>query len=558
MARKGRGKKKAKRRSSSLADHQRDKKTLIPPFLQLPKMVMTSWPHTGVPECIWLAAVSDEVRSRSGPHRPLDVLDEFVPEGKEVLDGRISQFVLVPEEERAKAREALRERAPEGLPVDLGHGLALYPDCPALWLYEDWLAENGPDADRGIAYLKRLVGPIIPPRDTPSSEVRLLVIARLAKNGKFHLRADMAVAELLPRYPMLLNAEDRAHVESFARNAWNIHTQIGKDPGTPKENPWSQYFWSRSFEISDCEPEPGDAPVLDETEEELPTEPEPEQSAASSAPAPPRVVELKVGDVRDAFVQAIDVLGAGLRALQETASLDTFSAETDEVKLGLASRAFRLLRRLALDPRLWTNEMAPHLIRSMVDERIVAAWLIKQDDPEMYAKFKEYGRGKRKLFKLKLEQLMDSDDLAAEDAAELHRTLEAEVNQDTMEEFLVIDLGGTFSGKNIREMAIETDLADLYSLSYQPLSSESHGEWGSLVQFDLRYCGNPLHLYHRLGRFDTGEEGSYPHIGWVRIALDLAESTIGEVFQSIGLDTDELFNACHDAMNRATAQTPPE
>jgi len=76
--------------------------------------------------------------------------------------------------------------------------------------------------------------------------------------------------------------------------------------------------------------------------------------------------------------------------------------------------------------------MAPHLIRSLVDERIVVAWLLKRDDPEMYRAFKDYGAGKRKLYKLKLEGLMDADGAEAddrEDVRELHKRLEAEVTR---------------------------------------------------------------------------------------------------------------------------------
>jgi hypothetical protein len=64
------------------------------------------------------------------------------------------------------------------------------------------------------------------------------------------------------------------------------------------------------------------------------------------------------------------------------------------------------------------------------------------------------------LFKLQIEQLMDRDEVSTnEDDETLHRRLEADVNQDVIEEFATIDVGGTFSGKNIREMARDSGLA---------------------------------------------------------------------------------------------------
>lgn len=260
-----------------------------------------------------------------------------------------------------------------------------------------------------------------------------------------------------------------------------------------------------------------------------------------------------IADLRNAFTGAIRGMGADLRQKQSEATLDTFSPEEDEVKLGLASRAFRLLQHFLLTPQLWTNEMAPHLIRSLVDERIVVAWLLKKADPALFRAYKAYGAGKRKLYKLKLEELMDAEGQDGDERTnvrELHRRLEPEVNQDTMEEFLAIDLGGSFSGKNVRQMAREADLADLYSLSYQPMSTESHGEWGSLIMFDLDHCGNPLHLYHRLGAFNV-DVPSYLHSGWARSALNLAEEIIAEVFSSLGLDAASAFDRFHESVNAA-------
>lgn len=528
---KKKGRKATARNNSSLEDHRRHKKTLTPPLMQIPKMVSTSWPHTGLPECIWIAAVAEKTRVRAAAHAPLDVLDEFVPpEETDVLDGRISRFVLVPEDKRTEARAALRERAPFGLPEDLGHAVALYPECPAFWLYEDWLTENEPDHGRGVAYLKKLVAPMIPSREQLSAELRLMVIARRVKAGKFRMAPDIETAELLSKYPTYLDADGRAQVESFVRATWNGIIGISDD-GDVAEHPWGRYFWQRSYTISSCEWGNREVEIDEIDEEDIP-----DNDAAGTSQQEPSVWNLS-----KSFAQALKGLGEELRALQAEAELNTFDTETDEVKLGLASRAFRLLRNFLMTPLWWTNEMAPHLIRSMVDERIITAWLLKQDDPALYVKFKEYGRGKRKLLKLKLEDLMDSDRPEAdEDAEQLHARLEAEVNQDTMEEFLEIDLGGTFSGKNIREMAKETDLADLYSLSYQPLSAESHGEWGSLVMFDLEHCANPLHLYHRLGSFDTNEH-SYIHLGWARTAIDLTEDVITEIFSSLGLDAGPAF-----------------
>jgi uncharacterized protein DUF5677 len=552
-----------RRNASSLDDHQRRKKTLTPPMMTLDRVRPTRWQHERLPDFLWLQAIREETGDLSTANEALDILDPFVPDPPEdfvqpqaqldgagdgepppprpmdYLDGRISGFSLVPEQERTRAREALNAGARWALPEELGHALALYPDCPAAWLYEDWAREHHADPEIGIAYIKRLVAAIFDPRGRPSSQVRLIPLARMIAHGKLHFREGMTIVDLLPRYPTGLSTEDQLHVEQWARASSLAYLAM---EDTTIADEWVRYFWRHSYEVSPCEQPPPTAPAAEEQGqrdeeglEEPPGEPKPSAS---------------LGDLRSAFLTAVDELGQGLRALQQRAPIDTHESTPDEVKLGLASRQFRLLRRLVADPSLWTNQMAPHLVRSMIDVRIVVAWLMKQETDDPFEHFKSYGQGKRKLFKLKLEDLMEREDISFDehDRDFLDR-LREQVNQDTMEEFQKVDLGGSFSGKNIREMATETELGDLYSLTYQPLSTEAHGEWGSLIDFDLAHCGNPLHKYHRLGRFDTSATHSI-HVGWLRDALAIARDTIADVFNGYSLDSEQLFARCLEQMEQ--------
>jgi hypothetical protein len=529
-ANRNRGKRRGKsRRSTSLKGHHQHKKVLTPPFLQMPNLKPVSWQHDGLPDFLWIQTIREETGSLAAANDALDLLDEFVPDPPEspedengegraepeqeyephpitYLDGRISTFPLVPEARRAEAREALTKAAPWALPDELGHGLVLYPECPAVWLYEDWAKVNHADPEIGTAYLKRLVAPLLDPKGRPSSQVRMIPVARGFKHGKIFLTRGMEVVDLLSKYPTGLNEEDQLHVEQWNRNMWNIH-QATSDPTIARA--WVRHFWKQNWQISACAPAPSVPPPLDETEPE-----EGVPSEEGRGRRQPTVAEMQQG-----FVRAINGLGKDLRAVQRRAEIDIYNPTPDEVKLGLASRMFRLLRHLAFDPDLWTNEMGPHALRPMIDARIITAWLLKQNDPELFQKFKDYGVGKRKLFKLQLEELMDSDDLSSDDDDEaLHKRLEAEVNQDVMEEFVKIDLGGSFSGKNIRQMAQEADLNELYSLSYQPLSTEAHGEWGQphcLRSSALREPATPLPPAWDLRNLSNGDRS--PRLGAQRL-----------------------------------------
>lgn len=548
MAKKGRGgKRKRKRGSSSLGDHQRQEKTLVPPLKQLPQMQEVSWTHEGLPDILWLAAVEQETGHLPAAHQPLDALDEFVPEGTQILDGRLSRFALIPEARRAEARGALIERAAWGLPDALGHALALYPDCPAAWLYEEWAEENSADPEIGAGYLKRLVAPLLDPKGPESSRLRLMVLARYVKHGKVHVPPDSEFVTLMPKYPYGLDEEERRIAESLGRAMWNGFFQMDDESIGQS---WAEYFWRHSWHISQCEPwesfrgyMPAEvADGLDEDDSKGDEDASPQQAA--EMPSLPELCR--------AFSAAVAELGKQLRVLADRCEVDLYEPTPDEVKLGLASRHLRLLQRFVEDFRLWTAQMGPHLARSMIDTRIVTGWLLKKNNPELYGRFKEYGIGKRKLFKLQIEEFIDNDDFEGYEGLEaIHRRLEAEVNVDKMEEFQTIDLGGGFSGKNIREMAIEAGLKDLYVLNFQPYSTEVHGEWGSLMAFDLEPCGNPLHRHHRRPAFGFGDRDRVVHPGWVRHLCSLAWESIDEIFGSYGLDVDPPFEACLEAFSAA-------
>jgi hypothetical protein len=609
MSKGKRNRERRKRLNASLQDHERHRKKLTPPLMTLPNLKPTAWPSDTMPDFLWLAALADDL----GPgavHEALDLLDEFMPESEEpaeaeaseageaevgareaeasqaagvpepgasategngsdegrptlvatILDGRLSTFSLLPGERRTEARAALRERAPWTLPDHLGHALSLYPECPAGWLYDDWRGEHAVDPEVGLPYLKGLVGPIIDPRGVRSTRLRMLALARWVKHGRFLVTADSEIPGLFSRYPDGLSEDNQRKAESFARAAWNALAPAGAASGAHE---WVAYFWHQGWKISPCQPE-GEMPSFEDEEggEDAPGASVTEQARSSSATSKEAGGDgasedegASVYEARQGFLAAVSRFGQTLRQRQEQADLDLYDPTVDEVRLGLASRQFRLLLRMVEDPNLWAADLAPHVFRSLIDTRITTAWLLQQDDPEMFVRFKEYGVGKRKLYKLKVEELMDSEGFPDdEELKRLHRRLEAEVNVDRLEEFQTIDIGGTFSGKSMRDMAREAGLERLYDFQYQPLSTEAHGEWGSLMVRDLRPCGNPLHRYHRLGVFDTSR-GRVVDMLWVNQAFVVACGGIEAIFDSYGINIADAIDRCAEEMTAAVQRS---
>lgn len=268
----------------------------------------------------------------------------------------------------------------------------------------------------------------------------------------------------------------------------------------------------------------------------------------------PRLMRL-VGMARG-FDVALATLGDALRAAQFEARLDLEAPTAAEVRLGLASRQLRLLSYLAGNPMFWKYPVAEYVLRPMVDTRILVAWLIERNDPELYEKFKSYGAGRLKLRKLHLEDFAEAEELTGEFEDHL-AYLEARVNRETLEEFQEVDLGGNFAGRSIRDMAIEADLKRLYDLDYAPLSAELHGEWQSLEEWDLAASEDPLHQGHLFGVFEeTTEEGIA--IQAVAHGFYLMADSVAEVFKSLDVDVVSELDSCGDAVTAAVAKARRE
>jgi Family of unknown function (DUF5677) len=532
-------KRKRQHRATSLAEHKREKRTLSPPLMTLGGgMAPVSYHREFLPDLLWIAAMFDDGRAWSGIYEALDLAEGLSPPRQrndgdqkrwEVVDGRLSAFAFVPEDARADVRSAWRESVPWALPDDLGHALLLYPECPAAWLYEDWSAESSVDPERGLAFLKGVLVRYGDRETVEATHLRMVPIARLMKAGVVHLMRG--VGEDWPKYPGGLDEDGQARVQASMRAMYNL--QGSKEFAPPAAYPWAEHFWRQNWNISACEFGIGmPPPSIEETEESDPPETDP---------------RVTVQDVHAAWTTALWTLERGLVERQLRAPLDLWNPVPDEVRLGLASRVLRLVHELIDDPNQWTSTGAAHLLRAIVDTRIVVAWLLKKDDEALYEQFKEYGMGKTKLYKLHLEDFIDEHE--ATDLDELREQLEREVNAEVLEEFQRISLAATFSGRSIREMAEEAELKPVYTLTYQPLSSEAHGDWGSLRRHDLRFCTNPLHGFHRIGRFELSEvPGS---LALVHMAFDLARDAVVDVFAHYGIATDDLFDACVDAFNAA-------
>lgn len=236
-----------RRRHSSIAQHQRHRKTLTPPFLQLDNIQSyPDWRKKRVPDMLWLSAMVDvHAGDWQATHRALDVLDEFVPRGEHGvwMDGRISTLSLVPKRARAAARHALLASAPEALIPAVGQALSFFPDCPAAWLFEDWAFETDHDPATGVAYLRERMADLDYSRSKHASLVRMVALGRSMAHGKLALSSRLDVIPLMQRYPHLNDNEAR-RVEQFSRMTYDMQAMNqDEERFAGVRDKWCRVFW---------------------------------------------------------------------------------------------------------------------------------------------------------------------------------------------------------------------------------------------------------------------------------------------------------------------------
>jgi hypothetical protein len=520
---KAKNQKKKGRGTTTLQQHKQVKKTLLPPLMQL-GVTLTSWTEDKLPEMLWADCLLTNYRfNQAGGifHKTVDIIDEFYPEdSKVIVTGLVSSFSLVPEDKRAEVRRVLAE---EGLdeavfPEAFKHAISLYEQCPMGWLFEDWRRTERVDFEIGVRYMKEAAKRLLASKSKHSTRCRMFALSRMVKRGKiiFVKGAMDDLIEDLCAYSDSMAEEGQQRVEASIRAMFGGYFDM---PGGDVRA-WPAYFWRHNYKISVCE----------QVKDSLP-----EMVDATA------IIRRSVARLRE----ALSALKTAYEQAILRAELDLYAPDRDEVLFGLMSRQFRMFSVLIDDPKLWAPDLGLMFHRVMADTQIVLAYLIHKSDPELYERYKRYSLGKQKLYKL---HLTDYGERTGLDMSEVEEDLEERINSEIFEEFLPIELGSVFEGTDMRKMAYDVKLEDLYRLVYSPTSAELHGEWVSLKEHNLTLCVNPLHRYHRLPKLQS--EGLVS-TGIVLRATSILAETLEAWLRAYGLESQ--YGSALDAFREAVA-----
>lgn len=504
--------KKSKRQNTRLVQHRQQGKVLKPPLRTLP-LQRVQWLRDVFPDMLWLCSLIsiDNLRGLLIASRIIDiidgVLDAVAPCGDTrrpenlIVDGSLLSLEGVPSETRLAVLDALQEQEiyEYGFPREFAHALGMYPSAPGSWLIRPW-QDRGLSIDWEIAqrFLDRVINDCRSGQDLVPTRAKFLWLRGLVKAGRVSIPLKSDIPDLFSRYPTQITEEERRYTEPTIRAIFGSIVQTLDESSRTARVSWAQQFWRSNWHKYPC--------TLPES---------PGFGADSDA----------LRATREQFYERARALQQRFLDVAQITDPDLHSPDRYEVLTGIVGFALRSVYAASRTPTLWSGEHGSPMLRSVVEALILLRWLVRHDQPEIYERFKDYSRGHLKLQKLHLEEYLDSLDNPPQGLEEHCEYLDALVNQDIWEEFQEIRLQGTFSGIDVRKMAIEVGMELEYKLLFAPLSSTAHGEWAALDQYALLRCANPLHRWHRVPR---SELNTSIDPGIIESALGLAATLFDE------------------------------
>ncbi|AVF03757.1 MULTISPECIES: DUF5677 domain-containing protein [Devosia] len=130
-------------------------------------------------------------------------------------------------------------------------------------------------------------------------------------------------------------------------------------------------------------------------------------------------------------------------------------------------------------------------LRTVMEAFVTLHYLLTKDDPTIWAQYRNYGSGQAKLAFLKNLRFEDAPDFVDLEM------LEKLANEDVWMEFQSVELGH-WANLNLRKMADEAGVKDVYDRYYDWTSGFAHGQWASVRDTVMVTCLNPLHRFHRV------------------------------------------------------------
>lgn len=451
---KDRGRK--RRNTSSLQQHRRIGKTLLPPFLTLPGSGLTpaSWTNDRLPEMLWACLVISVIPR----DQALNLFREIAEIGFKYRDKDVSaewrlyqsDLAVLPEEILAKLIQIITKHP-------LGYAclrpLLLLDKLPGNERWKALLQIEPQEGDWNT--LGNAVLLALDHQSQESTDVRWLNIMFTMALGRVKFAEAMRErAEEIVHYP------NRGDMRSVRPSIRAMELSFAMFPEEKEgQKTWAADFWSECFTRTACLP--ADIPRSTGNQHKI----------------------------RESIIALQEIHNSLVVHWFKTVSTTGIDARHDAA-FGFCFYGIAILLEMLVGRNSY-GITGRALLRTLVEIRIAFAYLKAKENTDLWKTFRAFGVGQAKLALLKLEDIHNQPKFAAPDV------LESLSNEDYFQEFVAIELGH-WCGLDLRKMAEASNTKDDYDRFYGWSSAFIHGHWSAIRDTTMSHCFNPLHRLHRI------------------------------------------------------------
>ena len=443
---------------STLDAHHQHGKTLTPPMMRREEVELHSWHNERLPGVLWAALLTRAL------HRD-DYMNHLGTIAKKAMEFRKNREVYPEHTVTASISPDQFQSLYGAILSDDKARAALSP----LLLFDElpdrdhWRIHlSPPDEESGWLSIADAVANCLDRRAKPAIDIRWLRVMFLALQHRLRfLKGEQdEIVDMLCTYPE--NQSDPSLTEAMIASLEMMTTLA---VGNEENSNWSEVFWRECLEKTQC--------IITLFEK-----PDPDSdSEFDYEPAKTRWGEIYAGLFHH-FFGTLRTTGVDPR---------------HDAVFGLALYGMTLVTGM-MRP-FSTRASGRHLLRSLAETCITLAYLLSRDETDLWRMYRTYGTGQTKLAFLKMIERENKELPKHVDIA----VLENLANEDMWQEFVPINLGH-WAKLNIRKMAEEGGVTDIYDAYFVWPSGFVHGHWGAVRDSVFDICANPLHRFHRIPR----------------------------------------------------------
>ena len=447
--------KKHQKNYSTIPEHKREGKKLIPPLVDKLDLTNVSWKDDRLPEMLWAALLVTHLPRENALNvfRRVAKYIEDLPEDDKFDDVTHTGLSKLPSKRLDDVLAIITNQQEQR---EVLVSLLFLDELPGR---EAWAkALNIDRISNDWNLLMESVWHTLWHQTQESTDCRWLTVLckMMAGNMKTALETPAENIQWPNKILYYPDYGNQSQVEASVRAA---EMQIGALPS--HQSGWAAKFWSQCLAKTPCFPINANFPGI----------------------------EIAPSTTREHLSKVYNLLIEHTHRTRTTSGVD---ARHDTV-FGLGLYSLSLLQEL-LQVGSCNSISARSTLRTIAESFITLAYLAKKDDPELWQKYRAYGTGQAKKVLLKL------DDSETEIPSFVDRNmLEQLANEDMSQEFQTIDLGH-WAEMNLRKMSEEAGVKNTYDRFYDWTSTFSHGHWPAIHDAVFETCGNPLHRFHRIPR----------------------------------------------------------